>query len=393
MTTRGVTEASTYRIPVIVQDLPNLRYGDGDWMSQKGRQIAIGSIPVSALASLFEVDRFSQDNPEGYQRVATEARVNALKRDLEHDRVDLPTAILLNMREFNPSTHFDGLSGHPELVLGKEDKLYVVDGQHRVEALVRLYRENEKGKEKWGKFAIPFVCLLGADRDGEMNEFHVVNSNAKSIGTGLAYELIKRRADNSAAVRDHLIETGRVWVQKAESLTQMLSGMGVWQNRIQFPGPKQKDTLITNNGMTTSLRPLVGQPGYFQSIGETEQQAKVLNSYWEGIKIVLPGVMYDPERFNIQRTLGATALHAVLVNVLAVMSSKGLSVLDPHSFAQVIETPLKDLSETNQNGETVQGADFWKRGAEGASGLFSGRAGARILQARIAEKLPSVSVQ
>ena len=264
MITRGATEASAYRIPVIVQDLPNLRYDDGDWMSQKGRQIAIGSIPVSVLANLFEVDRFSQDNPEGYQRVATEGRVNALKRDLEHDRVDLPTAILLNMREFNISTHFDGLSDRYELVLGKDDRLYVVDGQHRVEALVRLYRENPGSQEKWGRFAIPFVCLLGADRDGEMNEFHVVNSNAKSIGTGLAYELIKRRADNSAAVRDHLIETGRVWVQKAEALTQKLSGMGVWQNRIQFPGPKQKDCIDhKQRHVATSLRPLVGTTRIF----------------------------------------------------------------------------------------------------------------------------------
>ena len=393
MTTQATTEPSAYRLPVIVQDLPDLRYEDGDWMSRNGRQIAIGSIPVSVLANLFEVDRFSQDKPEGYQRVATENRVNALKRDLEHDRVDLPTAILLNLREFSSSTHFSGLSNPSELMLGKEDKLYVVDGQHRVEALVRLHRDSGEDKEKWGKFAIPFVCLLGADRDGEMTEFHVVNSNAKSIGTGLAYELIKRRADNSAAARDFLIETGRVWVQRAEALTQKLSCMGVWQNRVQFPGPKQKNALITNNGMATSLRPLVGQPGYFQSIGETDQQAKVLNFYWEGIKIVLPEVMVDPERFNIQRTIGVTALHAVLVNVLAVMSSKGLSVLAPDSFAQVIEVPLKDLSDTNQNGETVQGSDFWKRGAEGASARFNGRAGARVLHARIAEKLPSVNIQ
>ena len=393
MTTRSATEASAYRIPVIVQDLPNLRYDDGDWMSQKGRQIAIGSIPVSVLASLFKVDRFSQDNPEGYQRVATEGRVNALKRDLEHDRVDLPTAILLNMREFNISTHFDGLSDRSELVLGKDDRLYVVDGQHRVEALVKLYRENPGSQEKWGRFAIPFVCLLGADRDGEMNEFHVVNSNAKSIGTGLAYELIKRRADNSAAVRDHLIETGKVWVQKAEALTQKLSHMGVWQNRIQFPGPKQKGALITNNGVATSLRPLVEQPGYFQSIGDEGQQVEVLNAFWGGIKIVLPDVMNNPEDYNIQRSLGVTALHSVLVNVLAIMSSKGLSVRDPSKFAEVIETALKDLGGLNQDGETVQGADFWKRGAKGASGLFNNRVGHRILQAQIRENLPPVSVQ
>ena len=383
-----------YRLPVFIQNLPDLRYDDGDWISQRERQIAIGSIPVSVLASLFGVDRYSpQDNPGGYQRLATASRVNSLKRDLEENKVDLPTAILLNLREFDPLTHLNHLVNPSELVLGEEDKLYVVDGQHRVEALVRLHQANQADTEKWGKFAIPFVCLLGADRNGEMTEFHVVNTNAKSIDTGLAIEILKQRADNSAAVRNHLTETGRAWVQKAETLTQMLATLNLWKGRIRFPNQDKKGTLITNNGMATSLRPLVEQPGYFQSIGEAVQQVKVIDSFWEGIKIVIPEVMDAPEDFNIQRAIGVVALHAVLVNVLAVMSSKGLSVLDPAKFAEVMETPLKELSGRNQDGSWVQGAQFWKRGAAGASGLFNGRAGRRILQAQITEKLPTVNIQ
>lgn len=382
-----------HRLPVILQDLPNLRYQDDDWISREFRQIAIGSIPVPVLASLFKVDRLSQTNPKGYQRLATPNRVNALKRDLEQNRVDLPTAILLNIREFDSAVHLNHSTNPVELVLGEEDKLHVVDGQHRVEALVRLYQENDSNKEKWGKSAIPFVCLLGADRDGEMTEFHVVNTNAKSIETGLAIEILKQRADNSAAVRDHLTETGKAWIQKSETLTQKIADLDVWKSRIRFPNQEKKGTLITNTGMVTSLRPLVEQLGYFQSIGESDQQVKVINAYWEGIRMVVPETMSDPEKFNIQRAIGVVALHAVLVNVLAIMSSKGLSVLDPGKFAEIIEVPLKDLGGRNQDGGWVQGADFWKRGAEGASGLFNGRTGRRILQTQITEKLPPVEIQ
>ncbi len=59
-------------------------------------------------------------------------------------------AILLNLREFDGATHLNHLVDLSELVLGANDKLYVVDGQHRVEALVRLYRESSAGKEKIG---------------------------------------------------------------------------------------------------------------------------------------------------------------------------------------------------------------------------------------------------
>ena len=389
MTTQPPTEPSSYRLPVIIQDLPDLRYDDGDWMSQKGRQIAIGSIQISDLADLFQVDRLKDDNPEGYQRVPTESRVTSLKNDLESSRADLPTAILLNMREFGADLNLVIQPNGTDLLIQPENYLYVVDGQHRVEALVRLYQEDS---QKWGRVSIPFVCLLGADRDGEMTEFHIVNSNAKSIDTGLTYELLKRRADNSAAVRERLTETGRVWVQTAETLTQKLSETNLWRDRIRFPGQKQGRTLITNNGMATSLKPLVEQPGFFQSISDADQQVRVLEAYWEGIKLVVPEVMRDPGQFNIQRTLGVTALHSVLVNILAIMVSRGLSVLEPAKFAEIIETPFKELSGLNPNGEWVQGADFWKRGSDGASGLFNNRSGHRVLHAQITEKLPPVSV-
>ena len=389
MTTQPSTRKPAYRLPIILQDLPDLRYQDDDWISQNDRQVAIGSVSIAVLASLFKVDRYEPDNLEGYQRRPVENRVDSLKRDLERARVDLPTAILLNLREFDKATHLSDLADTPELVLNEDANLYVVDGQHRVEALVRLYKEDA---EKWSGYSVPFVCLLGADQGGEMTEFHVVNSNAKSVGTGLAYELLKRRADSSAAVRDHLTESGKAWVQKATALTHKLSETDIWRSRIQFPEHNQRGTLITSNGMATSLRALVEQPGYFQSVADADQQVKILNAYWEGIKKVVPDAMADPEKFNIQRALGVNALHAALVNVLAIMSSKGFSTLDPEKFAQVIKVPLEELSGQNSEGESVQGADFWKRGAAGASGLFNGRTGRRILQAQITEKLPQISV-
>ena len=360
------------RIPVIIQELPDLRYGNDEWMAQNGRKIAIGSISTATLKTLYRVDRVNQsDNPNGYQREAVKTRVTSLVRELKAKRVDLPTAILLNLRKFQASQLFSDDGTSHTLVLGKDDHLYVVDGQHRVESLIALFDENP---DAWGSYAIPFVCLLGSDLNGEMTEFHVVNSNAKSIGTGLAMDLLKRRAEASDVVRDQLVETGRVWINTASQLTDTLKKTDIWQGKIQFPGQSKSGTLITNNGLTTSLRPLVEQPGYFQSVGDPEQQCRILDAYWKGIGMVLPEAMADPERFNLQRTLGTTALHGVLVNVLAVMVSQSKSVLNPNDYADIMREPLSELGETNGEGTFVDGADFWKRGAEGASGLFNGRA-------------------
>ena len=326
--------SARYHIPVVVQNLPDLKYSDDDWISKEGRQVAIGSIAVSVLDELFQVDRLTPENAEGYQRVPTQNRVNSLKRDLKACEVDLPTAILLNFREFDRTEHIDESTQKAELILHSKDRLYVVDGQHRVEALISLYKE---ASEEWGSYSVPFVCLLGADRHGEMTEFFVVNDNAKSIGTSLAYELLTRRAQSSEAVKNHLIETGKGWLKAAGSLTHRVSETDIWQRKIQFPGQAKRGTLITNNGMMTSLRPLLEQPGYFQSIANEDQQLNVLNTYWKGIKLVVPEVMNDPQAYNLQRTLGVSALHAVLVNVLAIMGSKGLSVLDPDEYAEIMK--------------------------------------------------------
>ena len=226
-----------------------------------------------------------------------------------------------------------------------------------------------------------------------MNEFYVVNSNAKSIGTGLAYELLKQRAANSEGVREHLIKTGKAWIEEAGKLTDKLADLEIWRGRIQYPGQKRGNTLITNNGLTTSLRPLVEQPGFFQALRDEEQQAKVLNAYWEGIRQVLPKVMRNPEEYNLQRTLGVSALHAVLVNVLAIMTSRGYSVFDPAQYAEIMREPLEQLSGQTQKGVEVEGIAFWKRGAGGASGLFNSRTGRRVLESEIRKKLPDLNVQ
>ena len=161
MTNTITPESSAiHRLPVITQSLPNLGGKGQDWTSQSGREIAIGSIPVKALQELFTVDRWSSDNPEGYQRTPTPSRVDSLKRDLDLDRVDLPTAILLNLRDYSPDIHLVRSDYQCELVLRPGDKLHVVDGQHRVESLTTLYKDNP---EKMGRLR-PALCLFARCR-------------------------------------------------------------------------------------------------------------------------------------------------------------------------------------------------------------------------------------
>ena len=88
------------------------------------------------------------------------------------DRTDLPTAILLNLRNRDAKTAVDeNILDFSRLATAAEPmKFHVVDGQHRILALKKLIDEDP---DRWAHFMIPFVCLLGAQEEEEMEQFYL----------------------------------------------------------------------------------------------------------------------------------------------------------------------------------------------------------------------------
>jgi DGQHR domain-containing protein len=166
-----------------------------------GVRIVTGSIPVKLLARLFEVPYRDALKKKGYQRKPQDVRINRFANELLKGQTDVPTSVLLNIREgedelFNEDSNgmfldFDALPKH-------QKKLYVVDGQHRILAFEKLYSDNP---EKWGDHRLQFVLMLGASEQEEVNQFYIVNTTAKSVKTDLALDLLKQRAEADGRVR------------------------------------------------------------------------------------------------------------------------------------------------------------------------------------------------
>ena len=352
------------------------------------QQYVIGVIRVEDLVEHFRIARRETLVQVGYQRDASPTRVNNLSGNLRDGRVDLPTAILLNLRDFDATEHLSTTDGgFAKLRLRVGDTLHVVDGQHRVEALKKLFEEDAA---RWAEYTVPFVCLLGANEGDEMEEFYVVNSNAKSVSTSLAFDLLKQRAVTFPKVMDELVAQGKAWQPLAEALVEDLSGTGLWKGRIRFPLQPKADTMVNNNAVASSLKPLLSSP-FFGGISNVNQ-IKVLSAYWEAIRQVLPGAFVNPSNYAIQKSLGVTPIHRFLVEVLEVVRSKNWSVTDPESFREVIRPAFAELSGDLPEGATVEGEDFWRSGAEGAAGSYSSHAGQRVLLARLRQNLPKISV-
>jgi len=364
------------KIPV--QEGPRLR---------GGTRVVVGYVDARSLAEGSVIPRRDFRQQEGYQREASSARVNRLMSELARGQVDLPTSVLFNIRDFTDDEHLSQVGDQLFLSL-RDAKLWIVDGQHRVEALKGLVRDDP---EVWDSFQIPFVSMLGADETTEMEQFYVVNSTAKSVRTDLALDLLKQRAEADPRVMQGLIESGQSWKVKAQTLAEKLDELSSpWAGRIRFPGEPKAATTISSSGVVSSLRPAL-RDEWFDAI-TVEDQVKILTSYWQALRRILQEAFDEPARYTVQKTIGAYVLNGLLMNAVNVLRSKGMSVLDVDSFVSVLEDPLSQLQGDNGLGDVVQGIDFWKSGVGGAAGSFTSNAGRRVLQAKLKAALPPVEV-
>jgi DGQHR domain-containing protein len=347
-----------------------------------------GVIPAGELVHRYVIPRRNSRTKTGYQREVSSGRVSRLMKDLRSKRVDLPTSILVNLRDFDPVEHLAEGSHGLFISLG-EEKLHVVDGQHRVEALARLVDEDPG---KWSDFELPFVAMLGASEREEIRQFYVVNSTAKSVRTDLAFDLLKQRAESEPGVFDALIETGETWKVKGQQLVEELERAStIWKGRVRFPGEPTAGTTIGSAGLVSSMKTLLATP-YFGSI-TTANQVKVLTAYWEGIREVIPEVFAEPGEYAIQKTTGVMVVHGLLVSVLEYVRSTGRSVIEPEPYADALRDAFEDLEGDTSTGDVARGADFWLAGSEGAAGSYSSNAGRRVLTAKLRASLPPIEVE
>ncbi len=352
-----------------------------------GLPLVFGVVRARDLHGRTKVSRRDSRTKSGYQRQLGESRVNRLVKDLRRDRVDLPTSILVNLRDYDPERHLREWDGRLYFRLHDED-LYVVDGQHRVEALVRLVDEDAA---RWGDLEIPFVCMLGASEGEEIRQFYVVNSTAARVRTDLALDLLRQRAESEPGVMEGLVESGETWKVRGQQIVEGLAKTRLWRDRVRFAGASIGETTVGSAGLARSLWPLLTAP-YFAALTLSDQ-VRVLAAYWEGIEKVLPECFSRPTEYSLQKGTGVVVLHGLLVSVLEYVRCSGRSVIDPAVYADTLGDILPELEGETTAGDIARGFEFWLGGGDGAVSAYSSNAGRRVLGSKLRGMLPSIEVR
>lgn len=271
---------------------------------------------------------------------------------------------------------------------------HVIDGQHRVTALRKLIEDEPSSiaRTGWEMMCLPFTCIMGATEDEEMEQFYLVNSRAKSVRTDLALALLRKLPPRKYH-REWLDDKEKDWQVDAVTLVEALAeSSSVWRGLIQLPGMEKGISTVPSSTMVASLKPLFSSSFFSRLI--PEQQHQVVEAYWAGVRAAMQSAFDHPLEFVIQKGVGVTVLHAILVDVLELIRSSNGSVVDPAAYRQIVAKPLELLQGEAQDGRgsLVQGLNFWRVAPKGAAGSFSSSAGRRVLIAKIRQLLPKMKL-
>lgn len=337
---------------------------------QANRDLYVGVLPAGRLVPITVVDVRTPSNKQGYQRELASRRISEVKHYLEEADGVFPSSVLLSYRsdqfKFHASANDDtgelGELGELELT-DNDPKFYVIDGQHRIEALRRAIDDDP---EKFASYSVPFTMLANPDVFEEARWFYLVNSKAKRVPVELAEELLATAADTK----------GDDWLRNAEAppgstrgdqivmqtkLVHLVARLEevcpVWTGHILTAGQKhttkqdvKSHTVITSIARGGALSDRTIQLALEANL---EQLAQALGAYWQAIALKWPLAIADGKSYSLRGTQGLYSLHAIFPDVLTICRENR-----DYSVANMC-TILKSIPEDD---------DFWVRAKDGAEG-------------------------
>lgn len=330
-------------------------------INQKSKcEIKITAFSVDWLVNNTMVNIFNPNSPgkfEGYQR----------KIDTVH-RARIITYIEENDFYFSSSIICSIPKGSREKQILQEEnkKMFIVDGQHRVDAFREIKNTNIELYNKIKDFTVPVTILNEVDLNTEIDTFITINKTGKKVDTSLAYILKNQINDvykqkDTAKIDYIIVETAKKLCDEEESIGN------IWYDKISFEGnPKTNNCFISLNAFILSERKYIRNLIKYNllSLDDLEYTKKnyfqLFNEKWDLIKSKWNDLfLEDNTRTIIQGPIGVSSLNRYFVTEL----QREIPVNDITSF---IEDCLTRIHPTIKS-------ELWHKGE--LFSLYSSEAG------------------
>ena len=285
-----------------------------DWelVKQEGINLINTKKKVDWLVDHTYVRVFDPITFEGYQRQIDESHRDKLVAYLNKPGLLLPTPIICATDEqYSDST----------------EKLFIVDGQHRIEAFKRLREINPERYNVITEMELPVIILDNVEEKKEIETFITINKKAKKVDTSLALVLLNKINNDSSDLtipkRDYIaVEVARAL--NGDGGSAVISDL--WNDKIRYEGTtKNTYQLISLNAFVKSMRSLLSvleRKGLFDLHWKNEAEiidkvttlAGDIDIIWCEIRGKWPEVFDGglDQRRIIQGSIGFTAINRYL---------------------------------------------------------------------------------
>ena len=293
---------------------------------------------ASVLYNALSINRRAQakEKDEGYQRVLSLSRVQAITRYLRA-RKTIPGSIIVNLDKAT----FDDKRSELTIPSGN-DVGWVIDGQHRLAGAAMAARGDGGAVALDVDLAV--IAFVGLDKALQIEQFVTINREAKNVPTSLYIDLLKHLPTKNAA--DAVKE-------RANDLATELrrdDNSPFFERIAVVSAPKAGQ--ISNVNFARKISTHIAKNGVLSSFTERDQ-IRIVSNYYQGLRNVFPE-QFDDKESVFFKTLGFGALWNVFPTVfsLALKEHKGFTVKDVAAVFKRIEN--MDFSNWAQYGSGDQ---------------------------------------
>lgn len=285
-------------------------------------------LPVEQLINSYEISYYDASNKTGYQRPPQQAHFRKIAQFL----VDSSPDNILPMSIIAAADRGSITMNDEELIL--EDKIRIVDGQHRIKGIEYLKNSNksiynETYSNLVENYEFPIILLEVSEKDSieEIDTFININSKGKRVSINLAKELRLIKMVGQLKEKSVPIDTESKEVISTE-ITQQLAKdeKSLWYCKIIMADESGITKPISIGTFSKSLNKLVSLciGIFFQSREQlsyddykfvSDRIAKLVKDIWDITQIRWPECFIG-DSYNICKGIGVSSLHRLLTSCI-----------------------------------------------------------------------------
>jgi len=312
--------------------------------------IFVTSMPLKSLWKA-DIDRWSNLNREGYQRITGESRFGpgqgSITRYLMNELGAFPTSVLINIRgkvDFSSIKQIAENIDYGTMTIPDDSKLIIIDGQHRLEALKRIRAK----KPELENYPVPVSLMNLDDKFDEMVHFFIVNSRQKSIPTDLVYRQLQNFMEKAIIERRQWIKDTILGPkQERQALSATIvdfldteSTNSPFRGRIQYVGQQREERhLVKDYYLARFLTKILSEKA-LRGLAPPKL-ANLYADYWSALQDLYPNCFKKPEEYSLLKTTGIATYTYLFPTVFAYCAADGK--INKNEFSKYLEMLFEEI--------------------------------------------------